>query len=156
EPLEVLERAELLVHRRVPARRGADRPRTSGIVGGRGKRVVLPLAVCLADRVDRRQVHDVEAELGKLREHGAHAVEATPAPREELVPGAEASELAIDVDLVRIRPRLPRALAGVGRERVLDGELLAGEQDSALGELAGEILLSALDLAPQLVLEGGD
>ena len=38
-----------------------------GIAGGRGERVVAPLAVGEPDRVDRRQVDDVEAELGQLR-----------------------------------------------------------------------------------------
>ena len=38
--------------------------------------------------------------LGELWQHRAHALEAAPGAREELVPRAEARELAIDVDLV--------------------------------------------------------
>ena len=46
----------------------ADRPGRAGIAGRGGQRVVAALAVGQADRVDRRQVEDVEAELGQPRE----------------------------------------------------------------------------------------
>ena len=63
EPAEVVERAELGMDRVVPAF-----VRTDGVdaadVAGRGlQRVVLALAVGAPDRMDRREVEDVEAEL---------------------------------------------------------------------------------------------
>ena len=60
--------------------------------------LLRPLRFVLADRVDRRQVDDVEAELRELRQHLLDAGEAAPRAREELVPGAEARELRVDVD----------------------------------------------------------
>ena len=44
----------------VPAVCRADRPRAAGIGRARGRRVVRPLAELVPDRVDRRQVDDVE------------------------------------------------------------------------------------------------
>ena len=46
----------------------ADRPRAAGVVGAGDERVVAALAVREADRVDRRQVEHVEAELGQPRQ----------------------------------------------------------------------------------------
>ena len=66
--VEVLPRAELGMDRLVAALRPADRPRASGIALGRDERVVPALAVRRPDRVHRRQVDDVEAELGQLPE----------------------------------------------------------------------------------------
>src|SRR5205823_234246 len=106
ERLELLQRAELGIDRVVAAELRADRPRRPRVVLAGGERVVLPLAIRLPDRVDRRQVDDVEAELGEARQLRAHALEAAPGAREELVPRAETAEHAIDVDLVRRRPRL--------------------------------------------------
>ena len=45
-----------------------------------------------------RQVEDVEAELGELRQTPAHALEAAERAREELVPGAEAGANALHVE----------------------------------------------------------
>src|SRR5439155_7380498 len=78
---------------------GADRPRAARVLRPRLERVVLALAVRPADRVHGRQVDDVEAELRELRERLLDAGEAAPRAREELVPRAEARELAVDVDL---------------------------------------------------------
>ena len=44
----------------------ADGPRAAGVVGPGGEAVAAALAVGGADRVDRRQVHDVEAEVGDV------------------------------------------------------------------------------------------
>src|SRR5204863_4497559 len=74
---------------------------------------------------------------------------------EELVPGAEARELPVDVDLERVGLHLAVPVARLHREPLLDGDL-ALEQHRALGELAREILLPRLDLALQLVLPGRD
>src|SRR6185437_8288105 len=95
------------------------------------------------------------AELGELRQLGANAVEAAPGAREELVPGAEARELAVDVDEVGLRAL---ALGAVSRrlvEHLLDGQL-PPEEDGGFGELRGEIVLAAFELAANLVLEGRD
>ena len=89
-------------------------PIAHGLPGSPGSavgRVVAPLAVGRADRVDRRQVDDVEAELGQPRELLLHPGEAAERAREELVPRAEAGALAIDVHLVG---RRPLALAPLG------------------------------------------
>ena len=51
---QVVHRAELGVHRVVPALGGADRVRRAGVVGAGDQRVVAALAVLAADRVDRR------------------------------------------------------------------------------------------------------
>ena len=82
----------------------SSEPIAQGLPGSSGpavERVVAPLAVGLADRVDRRQVDHVEAELGQLRQLRADAVEAAPGAREELIPGAEAGALALDLDAQR-------------------------------------------------------
>ena len=78
----------------VPALLRADRPRAADVARLRPLGVVAALAVRDADRVDRREVEDVEAELGEARQLLAHALEAAPRAREELVPGAEARERA--------------------------------------------------------------
>src|SRR3954467_4830866 len=67
ERVEVLEGAEVAVQRVVTARLVADRVRDAGVVGRRHERVVAALAVRVADRVDRRHVEHVEAELGQAR-----------------------------------------------------------------------------------------
>ena len=61
EGVEVLDRAEVGVDRVVAALGRADRPRGADVVGPGGQGVVGALAVGGADRVDRRQVDDVEA-----------------------------------------------------------------------------------------------
>ena len=61
---EVLDRAEFRVDRVVAAFVGADRPRRADVGLARRQRVVAALAVDPADRVDRRQVDDVEAHVG--------------------------------------------------------------------------------------------
>jgi hypothetical protein len=139
-----------------PAFLPADRPRAADVALLRRLGVVPALAVRLPDRVDRRQVEDVEAEVGEARQELAHAGEAAPRAREELVPRAEAAEHAVDVHRVRRRPRLLGARAGRRGERLLDGQLLGVQQHSTLRELAAEIGLAGRHLASQLLLERGD
>ena len=78
EVVEVVDRAQLRVHGVVAALVAADRPRRADVLGRGGDRVVAALAVHLADRMDRRQVHHVEAHLGdarqRLRRGGERAV----------------------------------------------------------------------------------
>ncbi len=157
ERVEVLQRPELGMDRVVAALLAADRPRAAGIALRRGQRVVPALAVRLADRVDRRQVDDVEAELGQLRQHLLHALEAAPAAREELVPGAEPRADALDVDLERLgERRLPvpvlRPLLRRGRTPRI--RVAGAEERLRLGELAGELGLAGGELAVELVEQG--
>ena len=69
---------ELGVDRVVAAAGVADRPRRAGVAGRRGQRVVAALAVGQPDRVDRRQVEDVEAELGQPRQLALDAAAGRP------------------------------------------------------------------------------
>ena len=87
ERIQVLERPELGVHRLVPAGGRADGPGAAGIVRSRRQRVVPTLAVGDADGVDRREVDDVEAELGHVVQMAGGAPQAAEGPREQLVPG---------------------------------------------------------------------
>ena len=174
----------------MPARLRADAVGRAGIVGRRDERVVAPLAVRLPDRVDRRQVDDVEAQLGQPRELLLHAFEPTPGAREELVPGAEAAPHPVDLERQRrvelaqpvalgvaldggeqlrahrrvVLGRLEDLRVGEDPVRVLDqppvGALGARggrlEQDRALADLARELRLARLELAPQLVAPGAE
>ena len=150
------DRAQVGVHRLVSAFGGADRPRAAGVVRRSRERVVPALAVRAAGRMDRREVDDVEAELCQPRQLCADTVEPAPGAREELVPGAEAGQLAVGVDLERRRPRLARAIAGDSLQRVLHGQRRPAEQQRALGQLHAQVLLAALQPASQLALVRGD
>ncbi len=110
EAVEVLHRAEPRIDRIVAAVLAPDRPRAPGIVGARHERVVLPLAIRDADRMNRREIHRIEPELGDARELllgvGERSVPARDGrrrPRKELVPRREARQLAIDDDLEVVR-----------------------------------------------------
>ncbi len=156
EPVEVLQRPQLGMDRVVPSLGPADRPRAPGIALRRDERVVAALPVRRPDRVDRRQVDDVEAELRELRHHLFDTLEPAPGAREELVPAAEPGALALDVDLERrVQGRLPEPLAPAERRRrrtpVL--ELAVAEQRRALGELAAQVILLGRDLPVELVDE---
>src|SRR5688572_6493680 len=65
---EVFERAEILVNALVPAAGAADRPGRPRIGAPRLESVIAPFAVIDSDRMDRRQIHHVEAHLGDVRE----------------------------------------------------------------------------------------
>ena len=77
---EIRQRAELGMDRLVAALGRADRPRAARIARPRVERVVAALALGGADRVDRRQVEDVEAhrrDVGQARlDVGERAVRA--------------------------------------------------------------------------------
>src|SRR5207302_418746 len=90
ETIEVLDRAELRVDGVVAAGLRADRPRAPGVALLRPQRVVAPSPVRHPDRVDRREIEDVEPELGEAGQHLLHTLESAPRARKELVPGAEA------------------------------------------------------------------
>src|SRR4030095_15156663 len=52
----------------MPALRTANRPRAAGIARLRGQGVILALAKSGADRVNRRQIHDVQSHRGDVAE----------------------------------------------------------------------------------------
>src|SRR5215467_10945685 len=82
ESLEVGVGAEVGVDRRVPAVLRSDRPRAADVARLRPHCVVPPLPVRMADRMDRRQVEDVEAQLRELRQRTLDTGEAAPGARE--------------------------------------------------------------------------
>ena len=103
QPAEVLERAERRMDGGVTAFLRADRPGTARIRRGGFERVVRALALRPPDRVDRRQVQDVEPEVGEIGEPGFGVAKRPVAPglrtgraRKQFVPGTEARALAID------------------------------------------------------------
>src|SRR2546421_1746428 len=156
EAVELLHRAELRIDRGVPAERRADRPRTAWVAGPRDERVVAPLAVRLADRVDRWQVDDVEAELHESRQDPLDADEAAERAGKQLVPRAEASELAVDVDAeAKAKLDFSVPVLHIQREQLLEREACA-EERLTLRQLAGKIGLPAVELAPHLVVPRGD
>ena len=121
-------RAELGGDRVVSALGRADRPRRPRIVGTCDERVVRALAIRRPDRVDRRQVDDVEAELGESRQDRSYAREPAERAREELIPRAEARERAVDVDGERRRRDLAVPVARDGGERLVERDARAPEQ----------------------------
>ena len=116
-------------------------------------RVVPALAVRAPDRVDRREVEDVEAELGEPRHDLGDAREAAPRARKELVPGARARPFPLDLDLERGAAAGPVPVAGreLRRRRAPFVERSLAEERRALGELAREVCLSGGDLPVVLV-----
>src|SRR6476660_5515847 len=64
--IEIVQAAERRLDRRMTAGLAADRPGAAGTVGERSERVVGPLAIRVADRMNRREVHDVEAEVANF------------------------------------------------------------------------------------------
>src|SRR5690606_12361858 len=105
ELAKILERAERRMNVLVTALLRADRPRRARIVRAGHERVVRALPLRSADRMDRRQIDDVEAEAGDVRQTLARALERAVTlavfgrrAREELVPRREARALAVDDD----------------------------------------------------------
>jgi hypothetical protein len=152
--VELLPRPEAGVDRVVAALGPADRPRAAGVAGLGDERVVAALPVRRPDRVHRRQVDDVEAELRELRQHLRDAAKPAPGAREQLVPGAEARPLPIDVDLERLREGRLAVAVGLPELRGASAPLLERappEQRLDLGRLAGEVDLLGGELAIELV-----
>ena len=103
----------------------------------------------------RRQVDDVETELGEPGQHGGDPLETAERPRKQLVPGAEAprsrstsTPRAAEVT----SPCRTSPLAASPSSTVSDGP---SEERCALRQLAVEVELTALEPPPQLVLPGG-
>ena len=145
---------ELGADRVVPARRGSDRPRRTDIAGLGADGVVAPLAVRDANRMDRRQVDDVEAEPRQLREDLGDPAEPSPRAREQLVPRTEARQLAVDVDGEHRRHDLAVAVTRLGGQPLCNRRDRPAEQNGPFRQLTGEVLLPCLRLAPELVLPG--
>src|SRR6516165_8170170 len=82
EVVEVIKSAERGMHRRVPAGLIADSPRAAHIAGPRNQRVVRPLAMRMANGMDRGQIDDVEAERGELGEATLRIREGAVPPRD--------------------------------------------------------------------------
>ncbi len=102
---EILQRPHLRVDRLVAAFLRPDRPRAARLSGHGGEGVVLPLAEGAGDRVDRREIEDVEAELLhvpepllQLPEGAVPARLRPPGPGEQLIPAAAAGLLPVHGD----------------------------------------------------------
>ena len=148
--VEVVPRAELRVDRVVAALGRADRPRRTDVARLGACGVVAALAVRDArsggSAAGRRRRSRARASAGS-----ASATPAKPAPRarEELVPGAEARELAVDVDGKRRRDDLAVPVPGRSAASPSSTRRRRRRPSSTApsDELAGEILLAGLDLA---------
>src|SRR6266851_4268166 len=96
EMIEILETAERRLDRGMAASLAANRPGAAGTVGARGQRVVRALAMRVANRMYRRKINHVEAEVMDCRQPALGLPQRRGAPRnlalgarEHLVPGAE-------------------------------------------------------------------
>ena len=108
-----------------PPSADADGPGAAGVVGAGGQGVVRPFAEAPADRVDRRQVENVESHPGDIRQPSLGVLERSGAvgiggarPGEHLVPGAEAGALALDHDPQGAVVGLAAAAVGVARHQM--------------------------------------
>ena len=105
------------------------------------RELLRALAVGQPDRVDRRQVDDVEAELGELGQLALDPLQPAPGAREQLIPGAEPRPQAVDLDRTRLIER--DAVTAIGA--ALDGRVqLLAERDVVLGAVGD---LGVLELA---------
>src|SRR5688500_8522452 len=103
--VEVVDGAEPRLDRQMAACVRSDGPRAARISRLGGQRVVAPLAMRPADRMDRRKVDDVEAHRGDvhqprlgLAESGAARWIRRARPRKHLVPRSEAGTYWVDRD----------------------------------------------------------
>src|SRR5262249_54568301 len=101
--------------------------------------------------MDRREVDDVEAEVGEPRQHLLDALEPAPRTWEQLVPRAHAGSFPVDVDLEHRPFRYLRAVLGRIRQSLLDGDRFDLEERGAFRELAAQVLLARLHLPLELV-----
>ncbi len=143
EGVEVLHGPELGVDGRVAAVGRADRPRAAGVLGAGVEAVVRPLAMGEADRVDRREVDDVEAHLGERRQPGRGGAQragvvrrSTLGAREELVPRRERAELAVDPQRERTGERRRAAVDGAAHQRHGGGAFGRGDPRARARSLA--------------------
>ncbi len=133
----------------------ADGPGTADVAGLRFERVVRPLAVDASDRLDGREVDDVEAHPGDVRQARLDVLEVAVPRRlrgsgagKELVPAAEARALAIGEYLQRGRigetavgMALHQAGAlGIERKRLEGGRVHGRFRCRALEQERGPVL----------------
>ena len=138
ERVEVLDRAEVGVDRGVPALGAADRPRAArGRRASARGRVVAALARGLADRVDRREVEDVDAERGELRQARAHARRSRPTSAGRARTRRRRARAA--ARRRARRPRCARASRALGAARRRRGERRVERRAAALGDLARSV-----------------
>src|SRR4030095_10876344 len=88
-----------------PPFRGAGGVETAGIVGASLERVIASLAIGAADRMDRREIDDIEAETGDVRqprnaivERAMSSRDAPLAARHHLVPRADRRPRAVGLE----------------------------------------------------------
>src|SRR5688572_15197938 len=100
--MEIGQRAEIGMHRLMAAGLAANGPGAAGI-SRCARRVVTPLVVAYTNGMNRRQIEHIEAHLGDIGQPGHAGAEAAVLAgygccraREKLVPGREASALAVD------------------------------------------------------------
>ena len=148
EPAEIVERAELRMDRVVPALLAADRVGAAEIAGRRRQRVVAALAVLLADRMDRREIEDVETHLADIGEAADHVVERAVAvrvaglrARKQLVPARELGLRPLDLERQRRMLHAKRALRGRGDR--LDGRGRAQRLHARLGVVPCSVWIAA-------------
>jgi hypothetical protein len=103
EAFEIGDRSERRLDRRVAAGIVADRPRAARIRRQRVERVVAPLTKCVADRMDRREIHDVESHVAnrgeaslRIRKRSVLAVNRAGRAWEEFVPCRELRGASLD------------------------------------------------------------
>src|SRR5215471_99086 len=89
EVAKIVECAKLWMDRLVSTFLSADRPRTPGLAGLGCSRIVFALAKGLSDRMNRREVEDVEAHCRDFRQDFFAVLERAVGSRKHLVPGAE-------------------------------------------------------------------
>src|SRR5262245_49564966 len=75
EHVEIGHGAEPGLDRRVAAFNRTDRPWAPGIIRARGQAVVASFSEAAADRMNRRQIDDVEAEVGDVGQPRARVAE---------------------------------------------------------------------------------
>src|SRR5438067_13798852 len=137
----------------------ADGPGASDVVGRRLERVVLSLARGAADRMDRRQVDDVEAQLFDVGVHPRGIAERAVAPRrsgrarEELVPGAEDGALALGEDAQFLRMTDGEAAMRVSPRRIREPRIERNRDGGR--RLPGSKLLLGLAQARAMGRPGG-
>ena len=140
ETSEILERAELGMDRIMAAGFRTDRVGASGIVLLGLETVVPALAMGFADRVDGRQVEDIEAHVPDRRKPGDHVVERAvamdiPALRtgEQLVPARETCARPLRIERERLRAdqerppvRFRHGRRGLGVKEYLEPRFVIG------------------------------
>jgi len=129
EPSEILECAKLGMNGIVPTFLTADCPRTARIIRPGDKTIVLPLPVGATDRMDRREVQNVEAEFGDVWEPRLAVPERSvptrfwgTGAREQFIPRAEARAFTVDNNAQDARV-LSHEGTGIGSAQSRSGDL---------------------------------